>query len=102
MTERFFVLFFDASMTTSVERKNYRDFVKYLKSSGYSAIQKSVYLRYTCKNFSFNDEQKRVVANTPSSIQVRLMCLPIGYFDDMCNVNCNKVDFVLRNTVICV
>ena len=102
MTEKCFVLFFDASMTTSKERKNYRDFVKYLKSVGYVAIQKSVYLRYTFKNFSFRDEQKRMISNTPCSIQVRLMHLPVSYFDDMCNINCDKVNLILRTTILCV
>lgn len=102
MTEKCFILFFDASMMTSKERKNYRDFVKYLKSVGYSAIQKSVYLRYTCKNCSFRDEQKKMVSNTPDSIQVRLLHLPVSYFDEMCNINCDKVNFILRNTILCV
>lgn len=102
MTEKCFVLFFDASMLTAVERKNYRDFVKTIKKLGYTIIQKSVYIRYTCKRQSFIDEKKRIGKNTPSSVQVRVMCLPVSYIDNMFNVNCDKINFTLRTSIICL
>lgn len=100
MTEKCFVLFFDASMISLSDRKKYRDFVKCLKSFGYAAVQKSVYVRYTCKNVSFIEEKKRLGANIPGSIQVRVLCLPISYVDGMYNVNCDKINFTLRNSII--
>lgn len=93
---------FDASMLTSTEKRNYRNFVKYIKGLGYVAVQESVYVRYTCKRLGFSDERRRIGQNTPYSIQVRLMCLPISYFDNMYNVNCGKIDFMLRTSIICM
>ncbi len=101
MSEKWFILFFDASMRTKSDRKAYVKFVKYLKSVGYTAMQKSVYVHYTDKSGGFDAEQKRMQKNTPDSVKVRLMLLPIKYFDSMLSINCERGDFPLRKNIFC-
>lgn len=44
------IVFFDLPVGTSVQRRNYSRFVKYLKKSGYLMLQESVYSKLAINN----------------------------------------------------
>ena len=57
---------FDLPMETKLELKNYRDFIKYLKSEGYIRLQYSVYSKLCINSDSAKTIEKRLIYNAPA------------------------------------
>ena len=99
MYDKIFLVFFDAKMKTYTQRKAYQNFVKKLKGSGYSMLQKSVYYRRyigTCEA----DHICKIKNFTPPSVQVRILLLSDKKFSTMENVNCELPE--KEDDIICV
>lgn len=74
---------FDMPMTTSEEKREYRDFRKKLLSQGFIMIQYSVYSR-ACPNREFSKKFIPKLRDfTPSSGNVRLLFVTEKQYNDM-------------------
>lgn len=102
MTEKVFLLMFDARMLTAADRRNYRAFLSSLKREGFTMLQKSVYIRMYGGSRGLAAENARVARFTPRSVAVRLLELSVGNFDAMTNLNCDACPFVPLDEVICI
>lgn len=102
MTEKVFLVMFDAKMRSSADRSNYRAFLAALKREGFSQLQKSVYIRMFVGGRSLSSESTRISRFTPCTVSVRILELSVGTFDAMCNINCEPLKFVPLGKVICI
>ncbi|MFA7106782.1 MAG: CRISPR-associated endonuclease Cas2 [Candidatus Izemoplasmatales bacterium] len=59
------VLMFDLPMETSQNRKNYRHFLKYIKSEGFVMLQKSVYTKFHVNRANLDVEKRRILTKVP-------------------------------------
>lgn len=95
------IVMFDARMKTFTDRKNYRVFARKLAGEGFTAVQKSVYIKSITSCAALNARILRIKKFTPSSIQVRIIVLPPSVLNSMVNINCDAPECDLP-TVICI
>ena len=87
------MVFFDLPMETGTQRKAYRGFRKFLKSSGYMFFQKSVYLRLMRNGRNSNDESERVKKAFPPGGSISILPLGVAAFERMVMAGETKLDF---------
>ena len=102
MTEKVFLVMFDAKMKSSADRSNYRTFITALKREGFIQLQKSVYVRMFGGSRTLLAESARIARFTPSTVAVRVLELPSSVFDAMRDINCEPCRFMPLGRVICV
>jgi len=56
---------FDLPMETSKERKNYRKFLKFIRSEGFVMLQKSVYTKFHINRSYLDNQKRKIIANSP-------------------------------------
>ncbi len=93
MRDGVILLFYDISVDSSAGRREYRDFVKKLKSEGYRPLQESV-----CYKYIRNVSMAKYEINRIRGIQItqgNVCCLTIGYgvFQSMVAVQGELPDF---------
>lgn len=59
------LLFFDLPVTTALNRRNYRRFVKHLKKNGFAMMQESVYVKMCLNQSSANLSINTIKNNKP-------------------------------------
>lgn len=77
------VVLFDLPSVTSVEKKNYRKYVKELKRAGFTRLQYSIYMRYT-RNYA---EAERYISfakkMAPCDGNIRILTVTEKQYEDM-------------------
>ena len=81
------VLFFDLPTETKVQRKNYKLFIKYLKSEGYIRVQYSVYSKLCINTDSAETASKKVLSNAPAQGDIRFIVITEKQYQKITNVN---------------
>lgn len=97
------VLFFDLPTLTKANLKSYRDFVKFLKKSGFYMLQESVYIKLCMDQRATNSTITTVKNNKPTEGNVIIFSLTEKQFNDMVIIiGEQKTDVVhsLERTVI--
>jgi CRISPR-associated protein Cas2 len=74
---------FDLPVTTPQARRAYADFVKFLKSDGFTRMQYSVYSRHVASKENAEVHTARVRANIPPDGEVRIICITDKQFERM-------------------
>ena len=67
------IVFFDLPVTTSLQRKNSAQFVRFLKKSGYLMMQESVYTKLAVNNKVVNGLIGRLRENRPPEGLVQVL-----------------------------
>ena len=80
------LLFFDLPVLTSGQRRQYRKFMKYLKSSGFIRLQESVYVRLqrSVKSTQYNITDIR--NNAPDEGYIMVLPLTVNTFSKLTSV----------------
>lgn len=91
---------FDAKVKTYTQRKAYATFLRNIKALGYKMWQKSVYVRYTDNSLKLNDEKKRLNGIAPPTVSLIILSMPYCQYEDIVNINCEKLDFYNRHHII--
>ena len=99
--ERILIAMFDARMKTYTDRRGYRIFLRKLTGEGFTAIQKSVYLKKVANSTAQNVQITHVKKFTPPSIKVRIISLSQTVFEGIVNINCDIIKADLPD-IICV
>lgn len=81
------VLFFDLPVETSIQRKAYRTFVKYLTSEGYIRVQYSVYAKLCINSNSAETAAKHVSIEAPADGDIRYLIITETQYQKITNVN---------------
>lgn len=81
------VLFFDLPVETNQEKREYRNFIKFLTEEGYIRLQYSVYCRLCINNDAAQTALKKAKKHTPLNGDVRILSLTEGQFQKIINVN---------------
>lgn len=78
------IVFFDLPVVTSIERKQYARFRKFLLNDGYTMLQYSVYSRICNGNDAVQKHMKRLRENIPNvSGAIRCMKITEKQFENM-------------------
>lgn len=83
------IVMFDLPMETKLELKNYRDFIKYLKSEGYIRLQYSVYSKLCINSDSAKTIEKRLIYNAPAQGDIRFLIVTERQFQNIIQLNGN-------------
>ena len=67
------IVFFDLPVLTAKNRKEYRDFRKFLIKSGFFMVQESVYCKLVQNNAMADSVQENIKKNKPSDGLVQLL-----------------------------
>ena len=102
MSEKVFLVTFDAKVKTYVQRREYAAFVKQLKSFGYLMVQQSVYAKYSDRCGAEESEKRKILAITPATVEVRVFVLSYAQFAQSWTLNCNAINFAAKERIICV
>ena len=102
MSEKIFVVFFDAKMKTYTDRKQYSSFVKQLKGDGFCMLQKSIYFKLCVDSSSLKSQSERLKRFTPDTIQTIILSISPQSFNDGVYFNCKKPDFLKNKSIICI
>lgn len=81
------LLFFDLPVDTQIGRKNYKQFIKYLKTEGYIRVQFSVYSKLCINTDSAETASKKVMSNAPTPGDIRFMVITEKQYQRIANVN---------------
>lgn len=81
------IAIFDLPIITKEGKRNYRKFVKYLKSEGYIRIQYSVYSKLCINNNSCATAAKKLRNNAPADGDVRYMIVSENQYLSIVNIN---------------
>ncbi len=81
------ILFFDLPTLTSLQRREYRQFVKYLDSEGFIRVQFSVYSKLCINSDSANTFSKKISSNCPTEGNIRFLIITEAQYQKIVNVN---------------
>ena len=81
------ILFFDLPVELTVQRRTYRQFVKYLTAEGYIRIQYSVYAKLCINSDAAQTATKRVLKNCPVEGDIRFLVITENQYQKIVNVN---------------
>ncbi len=81
------ITIFDLPVITKEDKRNYRKFVKYLKSEGYIRVQYSVYSKLCINNNSCVTASKKLRNNAPENGDVRYMIVTENQYLSIVNIN---------------
>lgn len=77
------ILFFDLPMGTSSETRNYRKFIKLIKSEGFLMLQKSVYVKLSIHQANVESTKHNIKANVPKDGNIALLVITEKQFSSM-------------------
>ncbi len=77
------ILFFDLPMTTSTEARNYRKFVKLIKSEGFLMLQKSVYIKLSINQTNVEITKNNIKAKVPKDGHIALLVITEKQFSSI-------------------
>jgi len=77
------IAMFDLPVKTKQERREYANFVKFLKRDGFTRVQFSVYGRHTPSEENAAVHEARIQANLPPEGEVRLLKITDKQFERM-------------------
>lgn len=81
------ILFFDLPVGLAVQRRAYRQFVKFLTSEGYIRIQYSVYAKLCINSDAAQTATKKVLKNCPVEGDIRFLIITEKQYQKIVNVN---------------
>ena len=81
------ILMFDLPTETKEDLRNYRNFVKYLKTEGYIKVQYSVYSKLFINHDSSRTAAKRLKANSPLNGDIRYLIVSENQYLSIVNIN---------------
>lgn len=81
------IIMFDLPTETKNDLREYRRFVKYLKTEGFQMIQYSVYSKLCINSDSANTFSKRLHANIPVNGDIRYMIITERQYQNIVNIN---------------
>lgn len=87
------IVIFDLHSTTPMERKDYRQFRKYLISSGYSFVQESVYAKLLRNNSTCSSELSALRGYSPEEGNVMTITMSLNEFKDIKFIKGKPFDF---------
>lgn len=102
MSEKVFILFFDAKMITYTQRKQCASFVKEIKRNGFSLLQKSVYIKNCVDNTTQKVQIERIKTITPPNVKVVLLSISVLALQKGGYLNCSIPFFYKNRTIICI
>lgn len=77
------ILMFDLPVETSKNRRDYRAFIKYLKTHGYLRLQYSVYSKLVMNRNVLKYHEAKLMANVPPNGKVQTLVVTENQFADM-------------------
>lgn len=77
------ILFFDLPTLSSSDLKNYRNFVKLIKKSGFYMLQKSVYVKMSIDFQAVNSTIKKIKNNIPLKGNIMIINVTEKQFSSM-------------------
>ena len=81
------LLFFDLPVITANDRKNYKNFIKFLTNEGYIRVQYSVYSKLCINTDSAETASKKLLSNCPIDGNVRFIIITEKQYQKVVNVN---------------
>ena len=89
------ILMFDLPMETSAERKQYRKFLKFIKSQGFIMMQKSVYVKLNINNSGLDSQKKLINQNLPPNGFISILNITEKQFQTIENLIGESMSLVL-------
>lgn len=77
------IIFFDLPVNTTMDKKNYRKFKKFLLENGYLMLQYSVYARILLNYSSLGLQREKLQQNLPPKGQIRMLLVTEKQFAKM-------------------
>lgn len=77
------LLFFDLPTLTTEDRKNYRVFVKYIKTNGFYMLQESVYCKMSIDSHMANVTINKIQNNVPKEGNIMILTVTEKQFSSM-------------------
>lgn len=87
------ILFFDLPVVTSKQRKDYRQFRKFLLKDGYLPLQESVYAKLVVNDAAAGGSIARVRKNRPPAGLVQILKVTESQFATMEYITGNRVAY---------
>lgn len=78
------LLMFDLPVETAKERKEYQQFVKFLKGEGFIMFQKSIYVKLSINEASVKLLEKTIRNNLPKDGIISMLTLTENQFNSIC------------------
>lgn len=91
------ILLFDLPVETKAEQRNYRQFVKYLKTEGFIRVQYSVYSKLCINSDAAKTVEKRLKQNIPAKGDIRYLIITERQYLNIVNLNNN---YTLQEKII--
>ncbi|HIU70250.1 MAG TPA: CRISPR-associated endonuclease Cas2 [Candidatus Enterosoma merdigallinarum] len=80
------LLMFDLPVVTAIERRHYRQFVKFIKSIGFIMFQESIYVKLSVNGGAIEKVKKAVEAHLPPKGMVSLLTVTEKQFGEIDNL----------------
>lgn len=77
------ILMFDLPVETSKNRRDYRTFIKYLKTNGYLRLQYSVYSKLVMNRNVLKFHENKLMSNTPANGKIQTIVVTENQFTSM-------------------
>ena len=77
---------FDLPVVTAIERRHYRQFVKFIKSIGFIMFQESIYVKLSVNGSAIEKVKKAVEAHLPPKGMVSLLTVTEKQFGEIDNL----------------
>lgn len=81
------ILMFDLPMETSREKKEYRQFVKFLKGEGFIRIQYSIYCKLCINKDIAKSVSRRISLAAPNKGDIRYLVITEAQYQNIANLN---------------
>ena len=92
------ILFFDLPTLTSIDQKNYRNFVKEIKKLGFYMVQESVYVKMSIDRQAMESTLKKIYSFAPSKGNIMILSVTEKQFSQIkIIVGESKVDVITSN-----
>lgn len=89
------IVMFDVPVTGRGERKDYTAFVKHLLRSGYTRLQKSIYVKLLRSREAVDPEILNIRSAVPAEGEVSVLPMPLSLFKTLQSLRGNGFDFSL-------
>lgn len=86
------IVFFDLPVETSLDRKNYRKFRKFLIENGYIMIQYSVYAKIILNHSALQLQKNKVRQNIPKKGSVEILVVTEKQFNAIESYGKNRIE----------
>lgn len=77
------ILMFDLPVETAAQRRDYRQFVKYLKQIGFIMFQESIYVKLSINEAAVKNMEKALKSHIPSKGMVSMITVTEKQFASM-------------------